>query len=140
MDLAQAEPFLAARHQAMLITQRRNGHAQSSNIVYDWRGGVARISLTESRAKTKNARRNPLVSLHVNSDDFWEYVVVEGTAELSPVTTAPGDAAGLLLAEVYEAVSGSPHPNWDEFHEAMVAEQRLVLTVRPTHVYGQLQG
>lgn len=140
MDLSHAEPFLAEHNQGILITIRRNGRAQSSNIAYDWHEGVARISLTADRAKTKNARRDNRVSLHISSSDFWRYVVVEGTAELSPVTTSPGDEAGQLLAEVFERVSGSAHPDWPEFHQAMVDEQRLVLTVRPDHVYGQLPG
>jgi hypothetical protein len=43
------------------------------------------------------------------------------------VTTTPGDEVGRELAEIYERASGKPHPNWDEYFEAMVKDKRLVL-------------
>jgi hypothetical protein len=46
---------------------------------------VVRISVTDSRAKTKNLRRDSRASLYVVGDDFWSYVVLDGTAELTPV-------------------------------------------------------
>lgn len=148
MELERAGAFLAEHNQGVLITIRGNGRAQSSNIAYHWDddptgdspGGVARISLTADRAKTRNAQRDQRVSLHVSSKDFWQYVVIEGIAEFTPVTTSPGDEAGRMLAEVFEKISGSAHPDWDEFHQAMIDEQRLVMTVRPERAYGQLMG
>ncbi len=78
------------------------------------------------------------MSLHVTSDDFWRYVVVEGRAELTPPSRRPGDEVGLRLVEIYERISGGPHPDWDEFLQAMVAERRLVLAFSADHVYGRL--
>jgi PPOX class probable F420-dependent enzyme len=140
MELSAATPFLASHQRGVLLTQKRDGRPQASNIVYGLSDGIIRISVTDDRAKTRNIGRDPRVSLHVTSDNFWSYVVVEGTAELSAVTTRPADEPGAELAELYEMVSGKPHPDWSEFHEAMVRDRRLVIRIRPERVYGQLQG
>ena len=97
------------------------------------------MSLTDSRAKTKNLRRDPRVSLHVSSEDFWQYCVVEGAARLSDVARDPGDAVCQALREVFRRVQGREHPDWEEFDAAMVEEGRLVLTVEPERAYGQVR-
>jgi hypothetical protein len=74
--------------------------------------------------------------LHVLGDSFWQYQSVRATAELSPVTTTPGDAVGRELLEVYEAIAGQPHPDPQEFFQAMVDERRLVLTLTPISSVG----
>ena len=39
------------------------------------------------------------------------------------------------LVELYRTLQGE-HPDWDEYRAAMVNDRRLVLRLRPTHVYG----
>lgn len=138
MNVEDAIPFLETHRKGVLITLKRDGRPQASNIVYGWSDGVAQISVTADRAKTHNALRDPRVSLHVASPDFWSYVVVEGLAEVSMVSTSPRDEVGVELAVLFEQVSGKAHPNWDEFYAAMVEERRLVLRIHPERVYGQL--
>jgi PPOX class probable F420-dependent enzyme len=136
MDLATAIGFAAERNRGVLVTLKRDGRPQLSNIAYTLGDdGIVRISVTATRAKTANLRRDPRASLYVTRDDFWAYVVLEGDAELSPVTTEPGDAAGQELAQVYRAVAGD-HPDWDDFYRAMVDDRRQVVRLRPTHAYG----
>ena len=136
MDLARALAFAADHKQGILITLRRDGRPQSSNIVYVIDGAVARISITDDRAKTRNLRRDPRAVLHINSADFWSYVALDGVVELSPVATTPGDAVCRELADYYERAAGKPHPNWDEYFEAMVAEKRLVARLTATSAAG----
>jgi hypothetical protein len=31
------------------------------------------------------------------------------------------------------------HPDWDDYRRAMVDDQRVVLTLRPTHAYGMVR-
>lgn len=138
MDLDDAIAYAAERHYGLLLTIRRDGRPQASNIAYAWLDGAFRISVTDDRAKTRNLRRDPRASLHVTSSDFWSYVVVDGTAELSAVAQAPGDEACLELRAVYEAIRGEPHPDWDEYDRAMVADRRLVVRLRPERAYGML--
>jgi len=138
MELDAALDFVRSRHQGVLVTLKRDGRPQLSNIAY-YVGddGVVRISITNGRAKTANIRRDDRVSLHVTRDDFYAYVVLEGEAELAPVATSPDDATADELVEYYRAIVGE-HPDWDEYRRAMVDDQRLVVRFRPTRAYGML--
>ncbi|MFC9790935.1 PPOX class F420-dependent oxidoreductase [Rhodococcus sp. NPDC127528] len=133
--------LLAANSRGVLATVKRDGRPQLSNVVYAWDPDTrtARVSVTADRAKTRNAARDPRVSLHVSAADFWSYAVLEGDAELSAVAADPHDAAADELVEVFRAASGREHPDWEEFRRAMVDERRQVLRVRATRVYGMAQ-
>jgi PPOX class probable F420-dependent enzyme len=131
----EADRFLAERHKGVLVTLKSDGRPQLSNIVYALLAGRVRVSLTADRAKTRNLARDPRVSLHVTSDDFWRYLVVEGEAELSPIASEPGDAVCRRLLALHDAVASEPHPDPAEFHQAMVAEGRLELSFAVQHRY-----
>jgi PPOX class probable F420-dependent enzyme len=136
MDLDAALGYARAHSRAVLITLKSDGRPQSSNVM-QWTDaeGVLRVSVTDTRAKVRNLRRDPRVSIHVTADDFWSYAVLEGDAELSPVAATPDDATVDELVAYYRALNGE-HPDWDDYRAAMVADQRLVLRLRPTHAYG----
>jgi PPOX class probable F420-dependent enzyme len=138
MDLTEALSFVTARRQGVVVTIRANGRPQLSNILYvpDDDGGL-RISVTDARAKTANIRRDPRVSLYVMGDNFFQYVVLECTAELTPVATDPHDATVDQLVAYYKAGQGE-HDNWDEYRAAMVADKRLLLILRPERAYGMV--
>jgi PPOX class probable F420-dependent enzyme len=138
MDISTATDWARTRKHAVLITIRRDGRPQSSDISYAVDGGTFLISLTDDRAKTRNIRRDNRVVLHITESSSWSYVSFDGTMELSAVTTEPGDATSDRLCAYYEVVAGKPHPNWDEFRDAMVAEKRLVATFTPTSAVGQI--
>jgi Pyridoxamine 5'-phosphate oxidase len=58
VELSQTIAFARGRHQGVVITLRRDGRPQVSNISYLMEDdGSTRVSVTESRAKTKNLRR-----------------------------------------------------------------------------------
>jgi PPOX class probable F420-dependent enzyme len=140
MDLAAAFDYLRPRHHGIVVTLKRDGRPQLSNVAYALgEDGVVRVSVTASRAKTANARRDPRVSFHVTAPDFWSYVVLEGDAELTPVAARPDDATVDELVTVYRAISGE-HPDWDDYRRAMVADERLVLRIHPSRAYGALPG
>ena len=133
---------VVAEHRwGVLATVKRDGRPQLSNVgyAYDPDEQLFRVSVTDSRAKTRNLRADPRVTLHVASKDFWTWVAVEGAAELTPVAADPHDAAVEELITYYRGVSGE-HDDWDEYRSAMVADRRLVVRFRPEHAYGQLRG
>ena len=138
MDDAAAREFLADRHQGVLITLKRDGGAQSSNIAFRFADGVARISVTDGRAKTANLRRDPWAVLHVTGESFYQYVSASGTVELSPVSTEPGDDTGQELLELHDSVAAEPHSDPDEFFQAMVDDQRLVIRFTPDRFTGMV--
>jgi PPOX class probable F420-dependent enzyme len=133
---------VVAEHRwGVLATVKRDGRPQLSNVGYafDAAEGLVRVSVTADRAKTRNLERDPRVTLHVASRDFWTWVAVEGTAELTPVAADPHDATVEELITYYRGVSGE-HDDWDEYRSAMVADRRLVVRFRPEHAYGQFRG
>ncbi|OIK26898.1 PPOX class F420-dependent oxidoreductase [Streptomyces malaysiense] len=130
-------PLLSEGNGGVLVTLRRDGRPQLSNVshAYDPDERIIRISVTDDRAKTRNLRRDPRASYHVTSDDRWAYAVAEGTAELSPVAGDPYDETVEELIRLYRAVHGE-HPDWDDYRAAMVRDRRLVVRLHVARVYG----
>ncbi|MGW1212530.1 PPOX class F420-dependent oxidoreductase [Streptomyces sp. NPDC002499] len=121
----------------VLVTLKRDGRPQLSNVSHHYYPDerIVRISVTDGRAKTSNARRDPRVSYHVSSPDHRAYTVVEGTAELTPVAKDPHDDTVEELIRLYRDVLGE-HPDWDDYRAAMVRDRRLVLRVKVERAYG----
>ncbi len=139
MELERALDAMRATHQSVLVTLRRDGRPQLSNVVQVvGDDGVIRISTTAERAKTANLRRRPWAALKVDGDNFWSYAVVEGDVELTPIAESPDDATVDELVQVYQAISGE-HPDWPDYRRAMVTDRRLVIRLRPTYAYGALR-
>ena len=136
MELERGLELLREHRRGVLVTQRKNGRPQLSNIAYHFGDdGIVRISITDDRAKTKNLRRTPHASLYVGREDFWAYVVVDADVELTPVAADPNDATVDELVDYYRSVQGE-HPDWDDYRRAMVNDKRLMARLRPTHAYG----
>ena len=133
--------FVAGNTWGVLATVKRDGRPQLSNVgyAYDREQRLFRVSVTADRAKTRNLAEDPRVTLHVASKDFWTWVAVEGTADLTPVAADPHDDTVAELITYYRGINGE-HPDWDEYRAAMVADRRLVVRFRPEHTYGQLRS
>jgi len=134
IDLERARQYIRVRHDGILTTIKRDGRPQLSNILYfvDDDGRV-KISVTQTRAKTHNLRRDPRASLHVQGRDRYEYLVVQGTAEF-----IEGDGLAEALRHYYRKVRGE-HPNWAEYDAAMIADQRLLVAFSVDYAYGVLR-
>ena len=120
-----------------LATIRGDGRPQLSQVsyAYDRERDLLRVSVTASRAKTANLRRDPRGTVLVQGSSPWAYAVAEVRAELWGVTTAPDDASAEELVDIYRTLAGE-HPDWDEFRAAMVEEERLPLHLHVERVYG----
>jgi PPOX class probable F420-dependent enzyme len=117
--------FLRPRHQAILMTTRRDGRPQASpnTCGVDAEGRIV-ISTYPERAKAANIRRDPRVSVCVLSDDFGgAWVQVDGTAEVIdlPDSVEP-------LVEYFRVISGE-HPDWDEYRQAMRDQGKSLIRV-----------
>lgn len=138
MDLTTALAWATERSHAVLITIRADGRPQSSDVSY-WLGdGEFAISVTADRAKTANMRRDPRIVLHITEPASWSYLSFDGTVLLTDPAAAVDDPTADALVEYYENVAGKPHPDWDEYRAAMVAEKRLLVKFRPGSVVGQV--
>jgi PPOX class probable F420-dependent enzyme len=128
----------AQRDLGVLATIKRDGRPQMSHVNYalDVERLVARISLTDDRAKVRNLRRDPRATLFVSSTDGWAYAALEGVVELSAVATSEDDAAVEELVDLYRDIRGEDHPDWAEYRSAMVSDKRLVARLSIEHTYG----
>jgi PPOX class probable F420-dependent enzyme len=139
MELTQALTFARARSRGVLTTIRQDGRPQLSNIMYVPSDEEFLISVTDSRAKTRNLRRDPRAALYVPGEDFWNFVVLDGSVELTGVAAEVDDEVTARLVDYYRRGAGE-HPDWDEFRSTMVKEGRVLATLRPTTAYGVIQG
>ena len=138
MELNDALAFARTHRQSVLVTLKRDGRPQLSNVMHAaGDDGVIRISITAERAKYHNLVRTPWAALHVTRDDFWAYAVLEGPATVAEVAQAPDDATVDELVELYRTIGGT-HDDWDEYRRAMVADRRTVVRLIPDHAYGML--
>src|SRR4051794_38214185 len=87
------------RGRGVLVTLRRDGRPQLSNLDYLAEPGLIRCSTTGDRAKVRNLRRDPRASFHVSTPDGGAYAVAEGRVTLTPPAAATDDATVEELVE-----------------------------------------
>ena len=133
---AQRE-FLTNNHNGALTTFRRSGAAQMSIVTCGIYGDGVAFTTTEDRAKLRNLRRDPRCTILVGTDDWRNFVVLEGAARLVSVDDASADEYRETLRNVYRTAAGQEHPNWPEYDQAMRHDRRYGIIVTPTHVYGR---
>ncbi|MEU5853484.1 PPOX class F420-dependent oxidoreductase [Saccharopolyspora shandongensis] len=117
--------FLRPRHRGVLVTTRSDGRPQMSPLTcgVDAEGRIV-VSTYPERAKTRNARRDPQVSICVLSDEWnGPYVQVDGRAE---VLDMPAALDGLV--EYFRCISGE-HPDWAEYREAMARQGKSLIRI-----------
>ena len=128
--------FVTQTHRGVLTTFRRNGAVQISIISCGpYRDGIA-FTVTETRVKLKNLRRDPRCSLMVSNENWWGFVVLEGKATILSVDNTPPDEFRDALRDTYRTASGEEHSNWKEYDQAMKDDRRSVIIVVPDHIYG----
>ena len=133
---AQRE-FLTNNHNGALTTFRRSGAAQMSVVTCGIYGDGVAFTTTDDRAKLRNLRRDPRCTILVGTDDWRNFVVLEGEARLVGVDNASDDEYRETLRNVYRTAAGREHPNWPEYDQAMRDDRRYGVVVMPTHVYGR---
>jgi PPOX class probable F420-dependent enzyme len=125
VDRERLLEFLRPRHKGTLVSTRRDGRPQMSPVTcgVDDEGRIV-VSTYPERAKAVNLRRDPRVSVLVHSDDWNDpYVQVDGTAEVLDMPDALEP-----LVEYYRCISGE-HPDWDEYRQAMVAQDKSLIRI-----------
>jgi PPOX class probable F420-dependent enzyme len=130
MNQSEADRFLRQHRQAILATIRKDGRPQLSNILTVYRDGKLLVSTRTTAAKYRNLARDPRATVLLLGDNFWQYLVVNGTASFTHLPEAR-----LPLRQYYEAASGGPHPDWEEYDRAMVAEKRVLVSISVDSTY-----
>jgi PPOX class probable F420-dependent enzyme len=128
VDLDGLAAHLDGKHRWVLATTRSDGRPQMSLVT----GGMTAdrklaIATYPERAKAKNARRDPHVSVAVMGDEFNDsWVQIDGDATVIDMPEA-GDA----FVEYYRCISGE-HPDWDEYRQAMADQGKCLILIEPT--------
>ncbi|WP_218026115.1 pyridoxamine 5'-phosphate oxidase family protein [Nocardia miyunensis] len=136
LSAEQLGDFLAEHQMGALATIKRDGHPHLSTVAYQWNPAARLISIgsTADRLKVRQLVRDPHAALYVSSPDHLTFAVAEGTAEISPVSTVPGDATGRELLALFP---GFDNPaDTQAFLANMVEDNRLVIRLRVTKLYG----
>jgi PPOX class probable F420-dependent enzyme len=125
VDREELLEFVRPRHNATLVTTRKNGRPQVSPVTcgVDEEGRVV-ISTYPQRAKVANLRREPAVTVLIHSDDWnGPYVQLDGVAEVidQPDAVEP-------LVDYFRSISGE-HPDWDEYRQAMRDQGKSLIRV-----------
>ena len=132
VDLASMLDFVGPRHHMLLITRRADGTPQASPVA----GGVDDsgrlvIATYPERAKTRNARERPDVSVVVLSDEWDDaWVQVDGDCEVLDAVGPDSEAALDAFVEYFRAIAGE-HPDWAEYRQAMVDQGKSLLRITP---------
>ncbi|GAB2921872.1 PPOX class F420-dependent oxidoreductase [Streptomyces mayteni] len=127
VDLGRLLDFVRPRHRALLLTRRSDGTPQASPLTVGVDGaGHLVIATYPERAKVRNVRRDPEVSVVVLSDE-WDgpWVQIDGTAEVLDVPQAVEP-----LVEYYRNIAGD-HPDWAEYRSAMVRQGKSLIRITP---------
>jgi PPOX class probable F420-dependent enzyme len=114
---------LADQPVAVLSTVGKDGHPQVSAVWFLIEGDSVRLSLNNSRQKTKNLLANPAVTLFILDPSGYKYLEIRGDASAAP------DADYEFADKVGAKYGGADLRGNDK-----PGEQRLVVTVNPTRV------
>jgi PPOX class probable F420-dependent enzyme len=120
--------FVRPRHRMLIATTRADARPQISPVSggLDGQGRIV-IASYPTRAKTRNAERDVRASVVVLSDDWnGAWVQVDGDAE---VLHMPDAEDGLV--NYYRSIAGE-HPDWHEYRQAMVVQNKSLIRITPT--------
>jgi PPOX class probable F420-dependent enzyme len=128
VSLEELLAFVRPLHKGIYVATRADGRPQLSPVScgVDPAGRIV-VSTYPQRAKARNTRRDPEVSICVLSDDFdGPWVQVYGTAEVLDMP----DAAEPFV-DYFRSIAGE-HPDWDEYKRAMTVQGKSLIRITPT--------
>ena len=139
-DFERIRPFLRTNHRGVVTTRRANGATQASIVVCGaYQGNAAFVAVYGKSAKVRNLRRDPNCSVLAVTEDWRSFATVEGRASLFDASNTDAEELRVLLREVYRVCGDKDHPDWEEYDQAMVDQQAVVVLVKPERVYGLLR-
>lgn len=140
MEFEDARPHFENNHRGVITTFQANGAAHSSIVVCGaYQGNAAFVIVRGSSAKTRNLRKDPRCSVMSVSDNWRTCVVVEGQATLMDYRNTDAEKMRVELREVFRVCGDKDHPDWEEYDQAMVKQDAVIVLVKPERVYGKLQ-
>ena len=137
MEFSDALPFLRQEHNAVIVTNRPSGGAQTTVVKAGPYEGTMAFVVRGGTVKRRNLERDPRCTVLTVRPDWGRYVSVEGVAELRGPDDTPAEELRLLLRAVFQTAGGA-HDDWDEYDRVMREERRVAVLVTPERVYGRV--
>jgi PPOX class probable F420-dependent enzyme len=144
VDINRIRAFVEKDNGLVVVaTTRPDGSVQASVVnagVLDHPvTGQPVVGLVAQGGSTKLRHLRDRAAIAVTFRAGWEWLTVEGTAELAgPDDSMAGvdaERLRLLLREVFTAAGGA-HDDFDEYDRVMAAERRTAVLITPARVYG----
>jgi PPOX class probable F420-dependent enzyme len=122
MDVADGLDFVRNNSMAVIATTLKDGTPQMSPVTLAVVDDAIVMSTRETAYKVHQLRRDPSAYLCVFPDKWLgRWVQLNCTAEI----VSQPDALEILV-EYYRTLQGD-HPDWDEYRQAMVDDQRCIV-------------
>ena len=142
-DLSHVKELVALDHGLSVVVTLRPDHTPQTSVV---NAGVLTHPVTRAEVvafvaagrarKLVHLRADPTITIVVRAG--WQWVAVEGTAELigpdDPHPDVDAERLRTLLREIFSAAGGT-HDDWDTFDRVMREERRTAVVVTPTRTY-----
>ena len=125
MDLAEALAFIQNNKAGVLGTVGPDGAPHLVVIGVAVKGGTLLISTPRTTVKARNIERDPRVTIVFG---IRPWVGIAGRARILT------EDLPARFREYYRLAAGE-HPDWDEFDQAMIDEQRVLIEVTPERAY-----
>jgi len=131
---------LSARDHGLVVlnTLRGDGSVQSSvvnaGVMPHPKTGAPVVALVAigSTRKLRNLRADPRTSVVAHAG--WQWLTVEGTAEVIGPDDTDAETLRVLLRNVFQAAGGT-HDDWDAYDRVTREEGRAAVLITPTRVY-----
>ena len=139
MEFEDVKSHFENNHRGVITTFQADGAGHSSIVVCGaYQGTAAFVIVRGSSAKTRNLRRDPRCTVMSVSDNWRTCAIVEGKATLMDYHNTEAEKMRVELREVFRACGDKDHPDWDEYDEAMVKQDAVIVLVKPDRVYGKM--
>ena len=140
MEFKDVQPFMQANHRGVITTFQRDGAAHNSIVVCGaYKSKAAFVIVYGTSAKARNLRRDNRCTVMAVTDDWRSFAVVEGEAELKDYRNTDPEKMRIELREVFRACGDKDHPDWEEYDQAMVNQDAVIVLVEPKRVYGMIR-
>lgn len=140
MEFKDAQPFMQTNHRGVITTFQSNGAAQNSIVVCGvYQEKAAFVIVNGTSAKARNLRRDNRCTVMAVTDDWRSFAVVEGEAQLKDYRNTDTEEMRQQLREVFRVCGDKEHPDWEEYDQAMVKQDAVIVLVDPKRVYGMIR-
>ena len=140
MEFKDIQSHFETHHRGVITTFQPNGAAHSSIVVCGaYQGNAAFVIVRGTSIKVRNLRNDPRCTVMSVTENWRPCAVVEGQATLMDYRNTDPEKMRVELREVFRACGDKDHPDWEEYDQAMVEQDAVIVLVKPDRVYGKLQ-